>query len=89
MIIDNNIIHQWIQFLLNRDFSENTIQNYRSDFRVFINYIRLEKADYTITEDDINLKMIEGYRTYLSGLKTPKTSIYYHIKPTISPSTIQ
>lgn len=89
MIIDQNIFQQWIQFLRNRNYSENTIDNYKSDFKLFLNYIRLQKSDYTITENDITMEIIERWRTYLSELKTPKTSIYYKVKTTISPSTIQ
>lgn len=89
MIIDQNIFQQWIQFLRNRNYSENTIDNYKSDFKLFLNYIRLQKSDYTIMENDITMEIIEKWRTYLSELKTPKTSIYYKVKTTISPSTIQ
>ena len=89
MIIDQNILQQWIQFLRNRNYSENTIENYKSDFKLFLNYIRLQKSDYTISENDITMEIIEKWRTYLSELKTPKTSIYYKVKPTISQSTIQ
>lgn len=89
MYIDNNIILEWIQFLHNRNYSENTIENYKSDFKIFLNYIRLSKSDYNISENDINLKAIEGYRTYLSGIETPKTSIYYGINDKLSLSTIR
>lgn len=89
MIIDQNIFQQWIQFLRNRNYSENTIDNYKSDFKLFLNYIRLQKSDYIIMENDITMEIIEKWRTYLSELKTPKTSIYYKVKTTISPSTIQ
>lgn len=89
MYIDNTIINEWVDFLKNRDYSENTIQNYTTDLKLFLNFIRLKKADYTITENDINFKMIENRKTYLRWVKTPKTSIYYKVKPTISLSTIQ
>ena len=89
MYIDNTIINEWIQFLYNRDYSQNTIDNYKSDLKLFFNFIRLEKSDYTIEENDITLKNIENRKTYLRNVKTPKTSIYYTIKPTISQSTIQ
>jgi site-specific recombinase XerD len=65
MYIDNTIINEWVDFLKNRDYSENTIQNYTTDLKLFLNFIRLKKADYTITENDINFKMIENRKTYL------------------------
>ena len=35
------------------------------------------------------MKMIEDWMTQLNKTKTPRTSMYYSIKPFISPSTIQ
>lgn len=37
----------------------------------------------------ISLRSLEQWRTYLSEIKTPRTSIYYSVGATLSPSTIQ
>ena len=39
--------------------------------------------------NEITIKNIEGWKTYLSKIPTPPTSIYYTMRPTISPQTIQ
>jgi len=87
MEITNNLLLEWRQRLGNRQYSENTITNYYTDANLFIKYLLLDwiKAE----SGEISLKNIEKRKTYLSGVKTPKTSIYYSVKPTISPSTIQ
>ena len=89
MYITKEIIDERTQFLYNRDFSQNTIQNYNSDLKLFLNYLKLENKVYTIDHTQITMRSIENWRTYLRWVKTPKTSIYYKIKPTISLSTIQ
>lgn len=89
MIIDQNIIHEYIQYLQNRDYSQNTIDNYKSDLKVFFNFIKIQNKINLITENDITLKIIENRKSHLHTVKTPKTSIYYKIKPTLSSSTIQ
>ena len=63
--------------------------NYETDVKTFINYLRLEKLGYTIDTREINLMKIENRKTYLRNLPTPKNSIYYMKKPTLSQSTIQ
>ena len=42
-----------------------------------------------MNENEITIKNIEGWKTYLSKIPTPPTSIYYTMRPTISPQTIQ
>lgn len=39
--------------------------------------------------NSISLRSLEQWRTYLSEIKTPRTSIYYSVRATLSPSTIQ
>lgn len=57
--------------------------------KLFINYLKVWKGDFTVDEKEITLKNIEERKTYLSKIPTPPTSIYYTIRPTISPQTIQ
>lgn len=89
MIIDQKIIYEFIEYLKNRDYSQNTVQSYTTDLKLFFNFLRLEKSDFKILDDDITLRNIENWKTYLRNTPTPKTSIYYNQKPTLSLSTIQ
>ena len=89
MKITNELLFNRKEWMLNKDFSINTIQNYETDVKTFINYIRLEKLGYTVDTNEITLMWIEKWKTYLRELPTPKNSIYYTIRPTISQSTIQ
>jgi site-specific recombinase XerD len=75
--------------MANKQFSINTIQNYETDLKLFINYWRLKNGGKTIKSDDLTLGEIEERKTYLSKTKTPRNSIYYTVRPTLSPSTIQ
>lgn len=87
MELSNNLLLEWRQRLGNRQYSMNTISNYYTDANLFVKYLLLnwEKAD----SDSISLRNIERWKTYLSEVKTPRTSIYYSVRPTLSPSTIQ
>jgi len=89
MQITNELLFNRKERMLNKDFSINTIMNYETDVKTFINYLRLEKLGYTIDTNKITLIEIEKWKTYLRNLPTPKNSIYYSVKPTISQSTIQ
>lgn len=87
MEITNNLLLERRQRLFNRQYSVNTITNYYTDAKLFAKYLLLnwEKAD----TDSISLKNIEKWKSYLSEVKTPRTSIYYSVRQNISPSTIQ
>lgn len=89
MLITNETLFNRKERMLNRDFSINTIDNYRTDTNLFLNYLRVKMWGYTLDTDDITIAKIESRKTYLRELPTPKNSIYYTVKPTISPSTIQ
>ena len=89
MQLTKELLHERKQFLYNREYSGNTIRNYTTDVNLFLNYLKLERGIFTLDENEITLKNIEGWKTYLKGVPTPKTSIYYTVKPTISSSTIQ
>lgn len=89
MQITNELIFKRKERMLNKQFSMNTIQNYETDFKTFINYRRLKNNGRTVETRDLTLKEIEERKTYLSKIKTPRNSIYYTVRPTISMSTIQ
>lgn len=89
MQLTKQLLDERTQFLYNRNYSENTILNYTSDVKLFINYLKIWKWDFLLSENEITIKNIERWKTYLSKIPTPPTSIYYMVKPTISPQTIQ
>lgn len=89
MYITNELLFERKQFLKNRNYSNNTIESYGTSIKLFLNYLRIDCKRFDIEEKDITNARIEKRKTYLSELKTPNTSIYYKIKPTISQSTIQ
>ena len=89
MKITNQLLFEWKEWMLNKEFSINTISNYETDVKLFLNYLRLKTQGSIVNENEITLMEIEKRKTYLRWLPTPKNSIYYTIKPTISQSTIQ
>lgn len=89
MQITNETLFKRRERMLNKPFSINTIQNYETDLKLFINYWRLKNNWTTIESKDFTLGEIEKRKTYLSETKTPRNSIYYMVRPTLSPATIQ
>lgn len=87
MELTNNLLLEWRQRLGNRQYSINTISNYYTDANLFVKYLLLNWIE--ANSEQISLKNIERWRTYLAEVKTPRNSIYYTVRPTISPSTIQ
>lgn len=89
MEITRDLIAERKQWMLNKQFSKNTIQNYETDLNLFIKWIRLKTWGITVWTEEISLLEVEHWKTYLSNVKTPKNSIYYQIRPTLSQQTIQ
>lgn len=42
MYITDKTIEEWIQFLTNRQFSENTKYNYKSDLKMFLKWLLIQ-----------------------------------------------
>lgn len=89
MEITRDLIAERKQWMLNKQFSKNTIQNYETDLNLFIKWIRLKTWGITVWTEEISLLEVEHWKTYLSNVKTPKNSIYYTVRPTLSQQTIQ
>ena len=89
MEITNKLLLERLQHLENNQYSENTIGNYFSDVKLFLEQYKHEKLVDTVYAENLSLIDIENRKTTLSQTLTPKTSIYYQIKPTISQQTIQ
>lgn len=89
MEITRELIFKRKERMLNKQFSMNTIQNYETDLKLFINYWRIKNNGKSMESWNLTLMEIENRKTYLSNVKTPRNSIYYKVKPTLSPQTIQ
>ena len=93
MKITNKILLEWIQHLENNQYSENTMENYFTDVKLFLEFLKnnqnWENVGTFIDENKIRLTEIENRKTILSQTPTPRKSIYRMKRPTISPSTIQ
>lgn len=89
MKITNKLLLERLQHLENNQYSENTIENYFTDVKIFLEYLKNKNTILTVSSDDLTLVEIENRKTTLSKTLTPKNSIYYTIRPTISQSTIQ
>jgi hypothetical protein len=51
--------------MLNKEFSINTISNYETDVKLFLNYLRLKTQGSIVKENEITLMEIEKRKTYL------------------------
>gem|GEM_PF-2649615 len=89
MEITNKLLLDRLQHLENNQYSENTIGNYFTDVKLFLEFMKDKNTVDTVYVESLNLVEIENRKTTLSKTLTPKTSIYYQIKPTISQQTIQ
>ena len=89
MKITNELLLERLQHLENSNYAENTITNYFTDAKLFIEFLKHEKQINTIDIDDLTMIEIEKRKTVLWKTLTPKTSIYYTVKPTLSLQTIQ
>ena len=89
MKITNELLLGRIQHLENNQYSENTIENYFTDVKLFLERLKNKKTILTVSSDDLTLIEIENRKTTLSKTLTPKTSIYYTVRPTLSQATIQ
>lgn len=89
MKITNELLLERLQYLENKQFAENTIANYFTDVKLFIEFMKHEKWVHTIDVEDLTMIEIERRKTVLWKTLTPKTSIYYTVRPTLSLQTIQ
>ena len=67
MEITNELLFKRKERMLNKQFSINTIQNYETDVKTFINYIRLEKLGYTVDTNEMLIwKLLNDIVMYYS-----------------------
>ena len=88
MKITNELLIERMQHLENNQFSTETIERYFTNVKLFI-----ERWNYnigtSITTENLTLVEIEKRKTVLRETITPRNSIYYTVRPTLSPNTIQ
>lgn len=89
MKITNELLLQRLQHLENNQYAETTIENYFTDVKLFLERLKQKNGIETVTTEDLRLIEIENWKTVLWKTLTPKTSIYYMVRPTLSQATIQ
>jgi len=89
MKITNEIVLGRMQHLENNQYASTTIENYFTDLKLFLEFMKHEYQVISVDSENIGLNQIENRKTTLNRTLTPKTSIYYMVKPTISQATIQ
>lgn len=89
MKITNEITLNWLRHLQLENYAENTIGNYFTDLKLFLEFLMQNRGVESIDSDEIQLIDIDEWKQVLHNTMTPKTSIYYAVKPTLSQATIQ
>ena len=89
MKITNELILGRMQHLENNQYASTTIESYFTDLKLFLEFLKHEIQVITVELEEITLVRIEEWKTTLNKTLTPKTSIYYMKRTTISQSTIQ
>ena len=65
MLITNELLFERKERMLNKEFSINTISNYETDVKLFLNYLRLKTQGSIVACEKITLMEIEKWKTYL------------------------
>lgn len=87
MIITNALLIERMQHLENKAFAPTTIEWYFTDVKLFLERLKNDIGT-TISSEKITLIEIEKWKTVLLKTLTPKTSIYYTVRPTLSQWTV-
>ena len=86
MEITQNLIKNFLDYYRNQNLKKDTILNYERDFNQFF---RLFYQRGFRNVEEIKMPIIEERRNQLRATPTPKKSIYYGKKATLSERTIQ
>lgn len=86
MKITKKLINEFIDYSKNRNLNKVTIENYKRDFKDFIVFFHSQDR-YLVEEIDI--KIIEAYKSSLRETKIAKNSIYYGTNTCFSERTVQ
>ena len=87
MKITNALLIERMQYLENKAFAPTTIEWYFTDVKLFLERLKNDIGT-TISSEKITLIEIEKRKTVLLNTITPKNSIYYTVRPTISQWTV-
>lgn len=88
MEITNKLLLDRYEYMENK-YSINTVWSYFTDVKLFLAFLWWETLGSTVSINEINMINIEKWKTVLRNTLTPRNSIYYQIKPTLSEQTIQ
>lgn len=88
MKITNDLLLERMQWMENKQFSENTIDRYFTNFKLFIERWN-RNIGTTMSSENLRLAEIEKRKTVLNKTLAGKTSIYYAKGTTLSQQTIQ
>lgn len=86
MKITVELVEEFLNYYRNQNLKPDTIKNYERDFWEFLG---LFSQKWELELENINMKIIEEWRTILRTTKTPKKSVYYGKKEFLSERTIQ
>ena len=87
MEITNKLLLERMQYLENKQYASTTIESYFTDFKLFMEW-RKKNIGTTITTENLRLIEIEKWKNVLLNTTTPKNSIYYMVRPTLSQWTV-
>lgn len=59
MKISNELTLEWLRYMEDNQFSENTIENYFTDVKFFLEYIKSKNQVKTVSSEDLTLLQIE------------------------------
>lgn len=86
MKITKKLINEFLDFYKNKNLNKSTIENYKRDIENFLTFFR--NSDRSQIEE-IDIKIIEAYKSSLRKIKINSHSIYYGTNCFLSERTIQ
>jgi len=89
MIIDENLINNFLSFYKARGRTDKTIERFRRDFNRYYRWIKENKTDDIVQVEDLSIASIEQWRFLISQQEIPKTSRYYGVNKYPASKTIQ
>jgi len=74
MKITKKLLNEFLDYSRNRNLNKSTIENYKRDMEEFLLFFHSQ--DRCLVEE-IDIKIIEAYKSSLRKIKPSKNSIYY------------
>jgi len=86
MKITKKLLNEFLDYSRNRNLNKATIENYKRDIEEFISFFHSSNRSQI---EEIDIKIIEAYKSSLRKIKPSKNSIYYETNWYLSERTIQ